>query len=143
MHVHMIVHYGTVHRKHDGDSICRLTLFAAITESMNIFGGRLWRPYIVFTFRYSYGFVFVMDYICQFVCMYISGNSRWRRSRSTLCMAHNHLCSHFAVYLSIKIRTLVCVCMVMLVRSLLKDSPVRYSSKYEDRATGIFKMVAL
>ena len=72
--------------------------------------------------------------------MYILGNSRWRRSRSTLYKAHNHLCSHFAVYLSNEIGTLICVYTVMLVRSLLKDSPVRYSSKYyEDRATSILK----
>ena len=89
-----------------------------------------------FTFRYSYGFMFVMDY----VCMYISGNSRWRRSRSTLYKARNHLCSHFAVYSSNEIRTWVCFYTVTLVRSLLKDSHGRYSSKYhEDRATGVLK----
>ena len=26
------------------------------------------RPYIVFTFRHSYGFMFVMEYICSVTC---------------------------------------------------------------------------
>ena len=50
--------------------------------------------------------------------------------------ARNHVCWHFAVYLSNEIRILICVYTVILVISILKDSPVRYSSKYyEDRAT--------
>ena len=97
-------------------------------------------PYIVFTFRYSYGFMFVMDYVCMYVCMHILGNSRWQRSRSMIYKARNHLCSHFAVYLSNRIKTWIWVYAVILVRSLLKDSPVRYSSKYyEDRVTGILQ----
>ena len=36
----------------------------------------------------------------MYVCTYISGNSRWRSSRSTVYKARNHLCSYFAVYLS-------------------------------------------
>ena len=84
---------------------------------------------IVFTIRYPYGFMFV-----------ISGNSRWQRSMPTFYKARNHLCSHFAAYLSNEIRSYICVYTLTLVRSLLKDSPVRYSSKYhEDRVTGILK----
>ena len=50
----------------------------------------------------------------------------------TLYKARNCLCSHFAIYLLNKIRTKICFVMVMLVKSLLKDSPLRYSSKYHE-----------
>ena len=37
--------------------------------------------------------------------LYISGNSRWRCSRSMLYKARNHLCLHFVGHLSDEIRT--------------------------------------
>ena len=49
------------------------------------------RPYIVFTIRNLYDFMFVMDYVCICYVYIFSGNSRWRRSRSTLYKARNHL----------------------------------------------------
>ena len=45
------------------------------------------------------------SYWTMYVCMYLSGNSRWRRSRCMLCQTRNHLCSHFANYISNEIRT--------------------------------------
>ena len=77
---------------------------------------------------------------CSLWVMYILGNSRWQCLRSTLYKAPDYLCSHFAVYLSNEIRTQVCNYTVMIVRSLFKDSSVRYSSKYyKDQGTGILQ----
>ena len=57
------------------------------------------RPYILFTFKYSYGFMFVMEYDSIFRAIQDGG------ARSTLYKTRNHLCSHFADYLSNEIRT--------------------------------------
>ena len=72
-------------------------------KSSHSFFGAPKAPLYCFHFRYSYGFMFVMNYVCMYVCMYVCtyvyfGNSRWWRLRSLLYKARNHQCSHFAVY---------------------------------------------
>ena len=91
--------------------------------------------------------MYVSMYVCMYVCIFRATQDGGARGLRFIRLAIIYVRISPSIYQS-KFGHVcvcyVCVCTLILVRSLLKDSPVRYSSKYhEDRAMGIFIMAAL